>query len=425
MRKLFQLIICVSLVSTWTILIADGMPSDEREIKKSVKKVVATFAPAEEKEVSIVDRFKYMFTDGKVNGQLKSMYADYDYENGDVGTYATAIGGTIKYELAEYNGFNAGAAFSISHDINAITGNDSERNSELSSLDGSYTELTEAYINYTYQDLNIRVGRQIIDTPLADSDDIRMIANTFEAYIVTYDLDGLELMAGNLQRWQGVDAGLDSAWDNKTGENGTWFGGISYADDIEFSAWYYHITKSINAFYIDAAYNFEINHHIKLHVAAQYLNEREVDNSGTEAEIYGFLTKLIAYDFGFHLAYNRSDKKSGKKSFSGFGGGILFTNMDTMILDEIADDRGVRSTVAGISYHVERWRVLYAYGDFDGDANSAGTKAHIVEQNMGFEYEVYDNFYVGAFYVIEQDRQSPVKTENDWDRFQVMAAYNF
>ena len=417
-----SLIVILALSSTFLMAEEEVQP---REIKKSVKKAVATFAPSEEKEISTVDKFRQMFTDGEVSGQLKLMYAGYDYENGDSNTYATAVGGTIKYELAEYNGFNAGVAFSISHDMGFVTGDNSKQNDELSSTSGEYTELTEAYINYKYQDLNLRVGRQMIDTPLADSDDIRMIANTFEAYIATYNLDGFELMAGNLQKWQGVDAGLDNEWDNKTGEDGTWFGGISYADDIEFSAWYYNITKLTNAAYIDAALNYEINKDMKLHVGAQYLNESEVDNSGVEAEIYGFLTKLIAYDFGFHLAYNKSNKKTGKESFSGFGGGTLFTSMDTMILDEIVSDRDARAIVGGISYHIDNWRILYAYGDFDGDTDSGGTKAHIVEQNMGFEYEVGEEFYIGAFYVIEEDRESSAKTENDWDRIQIMAAYNF
>ncbi|MCK4737772.1 MAG: OprD family outer membrane porin, partial [Sulfurimonas sp.] len=236
MDKILKVSLIVTLALSSTFLMAEE-EVQPREIKKSVKKAVATFAPSEEKEISTVDKFRQMFTDGEVSGQLKLMYAGYDYENGDSNTYATAVGGTIKYELAEYNGFNAGVAFSISHDMGFVTGDNSKQNDELSSTSGEYTELTEACINYKYQDLNLRVGRQMIDTPLADSDDIRMIANTFEAYIATYNLDGFELMAGNLQKWQGVDAGLDNEWDNKTGEDGTWFGGISYADDIEFSAW--------------------------------------------------------------------------------------------------------------------------------------------------------------------------------------------
>lgn len=425
MNRILNIGLFASLLISSTSLIAEE-EIQTREIKKSVKKAVATFAPSEEKEISDVDKFKNMFTDGQVSGQLEMMYAGYNYENGDNDTYSTAIGGTLKYELAELNGFNGAVAFSVSHDVNFATGDNLKQNSELSSTNGEYAELTEAYINYKYQDLNLRVGRQMIDTPLADSDDIRMIANTFEAYIATYKLDSFELMAANLQKWQGIDAGLDSAWDNKTGEDGTWFGGVTYAEDIvEASAWYYNITKLTNAAYFDVTINYEINSDITILGAAQYLNESEIDNSGVEAQIYGFLTKAIAYDFGFHLAYNKSNKKIAKESFSGFGGGTLFTNMDTMILDEIANDRDASAIVVGISYHIDKWRALYAYGDFDGDANSLGIKAHIVEQNMGFEYEVDEEFYVGVFYVIEEDKESSTKTGNDWNRVQIMAAYNF
>ncbi len=160
--------------------------------------------------------------------------------------------------------------------------------------------------------------------------------------------------------------------------------------------------------------------------AVQYLRENEIDNSGTEASIYGLLAEASAYGFTLSAAYNKSEKESGKASFSGFGGGTLFTNMDTMILDEITNDRDARAIVGGISYEIDNVTLSYAYGDFDGKADSMGDKAHIVEQNIGLEYSVIeDKFTLSAIYAIEKDRESSVKTENDWNRLQIMASYNF
>ena len=56
--------------------------------------------------------------------------------------------------------------------------------------------MAEAYINYKYDTLNFRAGRQVLNTPLADSDDICMIQNTFEAYVATYNL-----WSGNLNSY--------------------------------------------------------------------------------------------------------------------------------------------------------------------------------------------------------------------------------
>lgn len=378
-----------------------------------------------EKEASNINE---MFEEGKISGEIRSMYAGYDLKKaGEKDIYATAIGGHLKYELAELNGFSAAAAFSLSHDIGFATGDEGvKQNPELSSSDGEYSVLREAYLNYKSGDFNFRVGRQLIDTPLADSDDIRMIANTFEAYIASYQLSNFSFMVGKLQKWQGYDADLDSGW-VRAGEDGTWFGGVNYADDmIEANAWYYNITKLTNAAYFDLTLGYEINSDISISAGVQYLNESEISSSATKANIYGALAELSAYGFTFGAAYNKSNRKAGKESFSGFGGGALFTSMDTMILNEITYDRDAEAVVGNISYEIDKLTFSYSYGDFDGDADGFGDRAHIVEQNIGAEYSVIkDKLLVRAIYAVQNDKESVAKTDNDWSRFQLMVAYSF
>lgn len=363
-----------------------------------------------------------MFENGRMSGEIRSMYAGYNKKQaGENDIYATALGGYLKYELATLKGLSAAAAFSISHDINFATGEeDLKQNPELSSSEGKYTVLSEAYLNYSYDSFNFRAGRQLIDTPLADSDDIRMIANTFEAYIATYQVSNFNFIAGNLQKWQGVDTGLDDEW-IKTGEDGTWFGGIMYSDGIiEANAWYYNITKLTNAAYFDIALNYEIDSDIFISGAFQYLNEKEISSSGTKADIYGASAEFSAHGLILGAAYNKSEKKANKESFSGFGGGTLFTNMDTMILDEITYNDKAEALVGSIGYEINNLMFMYAYGDFDSN------KAHIVEQNIGIEYSlIKDSCSLRAIFVNQKDKENVLKTENDWDRFELMAAYRF
>lgn len=369
-----------------------------------------------------------MFEEGKISGEIRSMYAGYKIEKaGESDIYATAIGGHLKYELAELNGFSAAAAFTLSHDIGFATGDEGvKQNPELSSSDGEYSVLREAYFNYKSGDFNFRAGRQIIDTPLADSDDIRMIANTFEAYIASYQLSNFSFMAGKLQKWQGYDADLDSGW-VRAGEDGTWFGGVTYADDmLEANAWYYNITKLTNAAYFDLTLGYEINSDISISAGVQYLSESEINNSATKADIYGALAELSAYGFTFGAAYNNSRKNENSGSFSGFGGGTLFTSMDTMILNEIIYDRDAEAVVGSMSYEIDDLRLTYAYGDFSGDADGLGDRAHVVEQNIGAEYSVIeDKLLVRAIYAVQEDRESVAKTDNDWSRLEFMVAYSF
>ncbi len=366
---------------------------------------------------------------GKFSGELRSIYAGYDQEEaGEPDTHATAIGAILKYETEELNGFSAAATVNTSYDVGFASGEraKSKHFNGLSSSDEDYSVLSEAYLNYTDGGLNLRAGRQLIDTPLADSDDIRMIPNTFEAYIATYELDSFSFMLGNLQEWQGFDAGLDLGWE-KTGEDGTWLGSVTYSkDDFEASVWYYDIRKKLNAVYLEASYTVKIDDDMSLLGSAQYLNQSERSNSGEEASIYGVLAELSAYDFSFSLAYNLSEKQSGKVSFSGFGGGTLFTSMDIMILDNITEDRDSSAVFAGISYEVGDATLYYAYGDFDGDADSGGSKENIVEQDIGFLYSVIkDQIDVSGAYIISEDKENVAKTSYDWNRFQLMVSYRF
>jgi hypothetical protein len=423
-KKLTHSLLVASLLGT-TLLAQEQLQTTEekRDRLHSVRKAVDSVAKLEPKEVGITDSFKRMFTKGKVSGQVRGIYAAYDNKKQlTQDTYATALGGILKYELAEFQGFNAGVAFYTSQDLNFATGDGDKHNNELSSSDGSYTELSEAYINYRYDAFNFRGGRQTLDTPLADSDDVRMIQNTFEAYMASYNYAGIEMLGGYIYSWEGIDQDLDDGW-AKIADDGVYLIGAQYSEIFEATAYYYNFTKRFNAFYIDAGIEYPLNQDFTIHALAQYLNESELNNSNIDASIYGGLVEFVAYGIGFNIAYNKADKS--KESFSGTGGGKLFTSMDTMILDNIAINRDAYAVVSGISYGYKNFNFLYAYGSFQGDADAANVKENIVEQDIGFEYKLNEEFLVAAIYVMSEDKENTLKTDYDFNRAQVMLNYNF
>ena len=365
-----------------------------------------------------VDQFDDTFTQGTTTGYGRSMYLGNQSNSGD--NFAIAVAGMLKYQSASLNGFSIGYGFNTSKDIAALSGKGNEINTELSSVYRDYTAFSEAYINYSYSNLNLRLGRQVLDTPLADSDDIRMIQNTFEAYVATYEVSNFTLMAGKLEKWQGVDAGLDNRW-VLTGDAGTWFGGITYSSDIEINAWLYNVSKLTKARYTDVTYTQEIDKDMSLSIAGQYLKETEVENSGIEAKIYGASVALETNTFGLNLAYNKSTKIETKASFSGFGGGAMFTSMDYMIIDEITLDSDAQAIVIGASYAISDFDFSFAYGNFTSEDSSA-TKAHIVEQDIALEYIVYDNIVATAIYVDFADKEN---SANDWKQTRLMIGFDF
>ena len=409
-----------------------------RDREHSVRDVIDEVAKPKPKEVSAVEQMRHVFKDGTLSGQVRVLYSGYD-NNGVGDQHATAIGGQLKYELAKYKGFNAAIEVTTSHDIGFMTGDNAEHNSEISSTKGSYTELSQAYLNYENGGFSLRAGRQLIDTPLADSDDIRMILNTFEAYTAKYENDGLMLTGGLLTKWQGTDTGLsDSNHWSDTGEDGTIFGGISYSNDFtDTSIWYYDISKDSDpnsatgnvanrSVYTDISLHLALSNDYALHTSVQYINQSESDNSGVESSIYGAMAELVMFeDFSLSAAYNKSKKQTGKGSFSGFGGGTMYTNMDSMIIDAITVDRDAKAMVAGFTYKYNDFGFMYAYGDFDGDADSYGAKEHIVEQNIGFEYTPNEDLTIAAIYVKNDDKENSGTNGGDWENIRALVSYSF
>ena len=414
-----------------------GAAVENRDRKQSVKELIGGVAKSDQKEITVVDKFRHMFEDGKVTGQIRSMYMGYDEKNSN-NRDATAIGGMLKYELASFNGFGGGVAFRTSNDITALSGEGADHNNELSGDSKSYNQLSQAYLSYKYDAFTLKAGRQVLDIPLADSDDIRMIPNSFNAYVLAYKADSFEIKGGYFDRWQGSDAGLDDNW-VKTGKNGTLFGGIIYDGEIfEANGWMYGFSNASqsaivdgadangnNSYYVDFGAHYHINKDIHIHGVAQYLKQNERDNSGVSSEIYGLMGEFVIKDLTLNVAYNDAKHQAGKHSFSGYGGGYLFTNMDAMILDEITEDRRAYAWVGGLNYALGDVNFLYAYGDFKGDADSAGVKAHITEQNIGLEYNHSEELTIATLYVIDRNKEDSSSEDFNNDNFRILVTYNF
>jgi hypothetical protein len=322
-----------------------------------------------------------------------------------------------------------------SHSIAALSGDDAQDEYDpfLASTEKNYTELAEAYINYAYEGLNIRAGRQLIDTPLADSDDISMTPHTFEAYVASYTLKdlGVTFIGAHVKNWQGVDADYENVTNNRwadTGANGTWMAAATYASDaIEVGMWYYDVTKAAKAVYTDATATITMSEDVAFKLGAQYLSEQESDNSTIEGSIAGVMGEALFFGATAMLAYDRVSVADGKQIFEGFGGGSSYTNMQSMTAGALHDGSygDGSSVVASLGYEILGANVFAAYGDFKADAVGAGEKAHVSEIDLGVEYTYNEEVALSLYYVIGEDKESNTKTEFDNDYIQLTLNYNF
>jgi len=101
-----------------------------------------------------------------------------------------AIGGSLLYKSAYLHGFAVGGGVYTSQSLGSLRDSEAylykagkdvlNRHALLTEGTNNVTVLTEAYLAYRYNDLEIKAGRQIFESFLTKSNDTKMIPNTFE-----------------------------------------------------------------------------------------------------------------------------------------------------------------------------------------------------------------------------------------------------
>ncbi|MEY3090949.1 MAG: hypothetical protein RL113_1265, partial [Pseudomonadota bacterium] len=145
---------------------------------------------------------------GTVFGQLRGFYVDRTYNN----NYATGnrnslnVGGYVGYTTPDFSGLKFTVAaygtygFEIHDDSAEVLTNSYDPS--LYGRDGeNYIFLGQAYLDYTNGKTNLKIGRQKLDTPMAGSDDARMLPNLFEAAVISNtSLENTTLIAAHVSK---------------------------------------------------------------------------------------------------------------------------------------------------------------------------------------------------------------------------------
>lgn len=166
------------------------------------------------------DSVESWFKEGKAHGNIKYYYISTTKDGGTPGhssAHSNAIGGQLGYETGSLYGLKAAATFMTTNPF-AIP-ND-PRNVETSTLardngmrlDGSatgvhaddgFSVLGEAYAQYNRDNYDIWYGRKVIDTPLMDAKEVRMVPSAFQGGMATLKADSaLSLSVGYLDKFK-------------------------------------------------------------------------------------------------------------------------------------------------------------------------------------------------------------------------------
>jgi hypothetical protein len=426
------------------------------------------------------DDLSSMFKDGKASGQIRLFSIDRLYE-GSAGTTThrntTAAGGNLKYETADYKGLSLGTTF---YTTNAIAGSPTVEPSMYGPNNKGYSILGEAYVQYKYGKTTFKGGRQKLDTPLAGSDDARMLPNLFEAYLLmNSDVKNTTLVAGQVTRFaQGSFGRVYSATATATAANKllSATAGYSYADSLnqagdfvnmgqyavgqstngvttaaaiyangplKAQVWDYYASNILNAVYADAtvSWNCLLTDKIKPSFSAQAIKENAIGDrfAGNVNSFYAAgKFDVKAGDASAYVAYSEQSKSDAptatgleKATVTPWGGMPAYTQGMVTRHQFMA---GTKATKIAVSYDFKNMgaNVLASayYTSFNMDANSGyGIARTATEPGFDLAYKpaAVKNLELKLRGNFPRKFVESTSTSGDigWNEYRLIANYNF
>jgi imipenem/basic amino acid-specific outer membrane pore len=357
------------------------------------------------------DTLDEAFANSTYEGNIRAGYQNHEVNNA-MRDDEYAVGLKLHIETAPFYGLQAGATLFTSH------GNGEEGFEGVPFFDENnddYAILGEAYLKGIFSNTTVILGRQSFDTPFADSDDIGMVPNTFEAAtLVNRDIEDTTIFLAQVQKWSGVDSDAPSKFTDINDNKGMQVLGVTYEgiENTALSGWFYNLSDEVQISYLEANYEAETDQYTYGGIL-QYAFQ-DYDN-GEDSTVYGAAVFLGVKSVGLTttIAYNRTN---GIEADNFFGGGPYVTNAEHNTLKEAGPDGNIilytlqwDASVAGIDG-------LTFTVNIDGHHEDL---YHAKEYDVGMEYAYSEALNFSAVYSDVDDKDESFKN------LRVFANYSF
>ncbi len=195
----------------------------------------------------------------------------------------SAIGGKLGYLSQTWRGLSAGVAFYTSGELF-----DDENSDFFSSENNSYSILGEAYVKGELTIGEFKIGRFDLETPHADTDDIRMVPNTFQGLTLSSHIAATTLLFAHLDKWAGVDAEIPEQFEEINGDKGLTIAGLQHEmhESWTLQLWYYLGRDFANLLYLETMVETD-----QLSLGVQYGSQHDdsADKSGPDGDVWGLM----------------------------------------------------------------------------------------------------------------------------------------
>ncbi len=294
-----------------------------------------------------------------LSGELRLGYSTTDDGAGST-VESLAVGARVDALTPDWRGLRAGTTLYATTPLGAINDDPLFLDSAGGPDGRGYAIIGQLWMEGRIGNTHLRIGRQEIDTPFADTDDIGMVPNTFEGAMLTnHSVEGWNLTLGHLRRWAGVDATQEKFSRINNGKDLSLAGVSRNANRWDLQAWFYHQSGGTDIQYLEAGGDPAD----ALHLGWQWTRQRD-KSAGVDALAWGF---SVAYALGNLTVSGDYNQVEGSGSVTnGYGGGPFFTSGEQNTIDGIP---GVRALALGAEYHgIERLSLGVRHIDFDRGA---------------------------------------------------------
>lgn len=365
--------------------------------------------------------FDNAIKNGTTSGQARFGYIAVDPEVAGKTTTGAAIGGILKFESAKLNNHQFAIAPYFVEQLAFLNGDASKNELNGDFFDSNnegFAYIGEVYVNYDFTKTSVRVGRQKLDNPFINTDEIRMFSNTFDGIWINSNMgDALKLEAGHIGRWAGFDSGgSQEKFKNTSNDGGVTAVGINYkqSNSLSTQAWIYNFDKSYSLIYADVTYTKG-----GVEIGAQIGNYSEANSSGTEGTVIGLAITYAIDSFTFNAVMNSGENANNKSASLGLGGGNYYAAMDESTISGLND---AQAHVVSVEYAASNQFVAsVALGHFE-DSTKA-TK--IDETNLVVSYNASKNLNVEFIHAVIDNKGTPTDAGTNFSRQTLRTTYSF
>ncbi|MGB3961194.1 MAG: OprD family outer membrane porin [Sulfurimonas sp.] len=362
------------------------------------------------------DNFDNIFTYTDAYGKIRLAYLN-DVHKASASAlkeekHASALGGIMGIKTAAYEGFSFNIAAYISQSIDFLNPKKENLNPDFVNLNqDSFAYLGEANFNYENEIFQAKIGRFQVETPYANSDDIRMAPNSFEGAFATFDYaEGFSSQVMYLTRWAGYDsqdAESQDEFKNLTQESkGMAIASLSYeyARNSELSFWYSQIDAMSQIAYTElVGIHFIDGDAFHIDYGVQYSSLHELQNSNVAGDVLGLMSILHYNGIFVGAAFNKAFVKEGKFITDGFGGGPYYTSLDEATIAAMSESsvgQNIEAFRFGGGYELKQigsgvldgFMLELAYGKLQSQEKS------VIEKDIILSYEMGERWYLEGIY---------------------------